>query len=425
MDNEASMVVKTWLTSNNIQYQLATVDNQCTNVAKRCIETAKHHIIAGLATTDPEFPIQQWNRLIPQAQHTLNMLPPTRLNPQVSAFTFLEGQYNYDAVPFAPPGWKVLVFEDPSRRCTWDPHRVERFAVGPALEHYHNYQFFVPSKGALCTTNTISFFTPKHLQLPTTPKPEEILVEAAKALETAMKAVANENPAYPQLEQYRQLERITDLVKDTTTRLIPDNDGIIHINTPSLPLEQTKSPAINLIPNDEDDDEAPPRVKRHNSTRPPRVRKQPRQDDDFGRILEPTQHRYPTWSSVNHIETIDYNVALPPYLVNAITDETTSKLHPLAYATLHGTIIHMLNAVIHGKTGKKMEYQHLISDDEMKELWGTAMHIELGCLMKGTKSGIIGMKTMTPIQKQHIAKDRKVTYLRIVVDIRPHKEVKE
>ncbi len=67
MDNEASLAVKTWMLNNNIEYQLTTVDNQ-TNVAERCIETANHHIIAGLATTDENFPIQQWNRLIPQAQ---------------------------------------------------------------------------------------------------------------------------------------------------------------------------------------------------------------------------------------------------------------------------------------------------------------------------------------------------------------------
>ncbi len=74
MDNEASMAVKTWLTKNDIGYQLATVDIHQTNTAERCIETAKHHIIAGLATTDADFPIQQWNRLILQAQYTLNML---------------------------------------------------------------------------------------------------------------------------------------------------------------------------------------------------------------------------------------------------------------------------------------------------------------------------------------------------------------
>ena len=99
-----------------MKYQLATVDNHRTNVAERCIETAKHHIIAGLTTTDPDFPIQQWNRLIPQAEYTLNMLHPTRINPKISFFAFMEGNHVYDAVPFAPSGWKVLVFEDPQRR---------------------------------------------------------------------------------------------------------------------------------------------------------------------------------------------------------------------------------------------------------------------------------------------------------------------
>ena len=116
MDNEASEVVKKWLTKQEVKFQLATVDNHQTNVAEWCKETAKHHIIAGLATTDPDFPIQQWNRLIPQAEYTLNMLCPTRINPKILAFAFMEGNHLYDAVPFAPPGWKVLVFEYPHRR---------------------------------------------------------------------------------------------------------------------------------------------------------------------------------------------------------------------------------------------------------------------------------------------------------------------
>ena len=257
MDNETSMAVKKWLTSNNISYQLATVDNHRTNVAERCIETAKHHIIAGLATTDAEFPIQQWNRLIPQAQHTLNMLRPTRINPRVSDFTFMEGKHNYDAVPFAPLGWKVLVFEDLSKRRSWDPHGVKGFVIGPALEHYRNYQCFVPTTGAIRTTNTISFFPPKHFQLPTAPTPEEVLVEAAKELGKAMRTVANANPVYPQLEPFQQLEQITDLVKDATSIITPDEDGILQRNTLTIIPQNNAPPTANIIPDDNEDDTPP------------------------------------------------------------------------------------------------------------------------------------------------------------------------
>ena len=136
------------------------------NVAERCIQTAKNHIIAGLATTDVDFPIQQWNLLIPQGQHTLNMLRPTRINPKILAFTFLEGMHNYDAVPFAPPGWRVLVYEDPQRRASWDPHGIEGWYVERALDHYRNYTCYIPTTNALRTSNTVSFFKPKHFELP-------------------------------------------------------------------------------------------------------------------------------------------------------------------------------------------------------------------------------------------------------------------
>ena len=53
------------------------------------------------------------------------------------------------------------------------------------------------------------------------------------------------------------------------------------------------------------------------------------------------------------------------------------------------------------------------------------MYCELDRLAQGTKSGVEGTKTIRFIPRKAIPKDRKVTYLRIVVDIREHKEVKE
>ncbi len=401
MDNEASLAVKTWMLNNNIEYKLATVDNHRTNVAERCIETAKHHIIAGLATTDENFPIQQWNKLIPQAQHTLNMLRPTQINPKISAFTFLEGQHSYDAVSFAPPGWKVLVFEDPTRRKTWDPHGVEGFHIGPALEHYRNYACYIPSTSSTRITNTVAFFPPQHYTLPTKPRPEELLIEAARELGKAMKAVAHQNPVYPTLEPFQQLERITDLVKDARNVIAPDENGLIQVHTPSTTTPQHIPPDTHLIPNDDDEiDPPPPRVK----ATPPRVAKKPWRDDIFGRILEPTQHQYPTRHKVNHINE-NHTEALPPYFVNAIVDYNTGELAPIAYAALHGIIGERINAVIDEKTGQKKEYRHVIQDEGTREVWGFAMHCKLGRLMKGTKAGIVGTETMAPIRKKFIPKD--------------------
>ena len=59
------------------------------NSAERAIQTFKNHFIAGLASIDPNFPLSNWCRLLPQAELTLNLLRPSRLNPKLSAYAQL------------------------------------------------------------------------------------------------------------------------------------------------------------------------------------------------------------------------------------------------------------------------------------------------------------------------------------------------
>ena len=95
------------------------------------IETDKHHFIAGMAGTDENYPIQEWDRGVAQSQRTLNMLRPCKINPKLSADAFLEGQYDYNALPFPPLGWRMIIFEGPEKRSSWGFHGVEGFSVGP------------------------------------------------------------------------------------------------------------------------------------------------------------------------------------------------------------------------------------------------------------------------------------------------------
>ena len=86
------------------------------------IETAKHHFIAVMAGTDKNYPIREWDRGLEQSQRTLNMLIPCRINPKLSADAFLEGQKDYNAVPFPPLGWRMLIFGGPEKRSSRGPH---------------------------------------------------------------------------------------------------------------------------------------------------------------------------------------------------------------------------------------------------------------------------------------------------------------
>jgi hypothetical protein len=79
------------------------------------------------------------NRFLPQAVITLNMLGISRKNPKLSASTHIDGQYDYNRAPMAPPGTRITAHETPNRRRIWEPHGQDGWYIGPALEHYRWY----------------------------------------------------------------------------------------------------------------------------------------------------------------------------------------------------------------------------------------------------------------------------------------------
>jgi hypothetical protein len=143
LDNEASKLLKTYLHEQNITFQLVPPYIHRRNSAERAIRSFKDHLIAGLCSTDKSFPMNLWDRLLPQAVITLNMLRTSRINPKLSASTHIYGQYDYNRSPMAPPGTRIIAHETPSRRRTWAPHGQDGWYIGPALEHYRCYTIYV------------------------------------------------------------------------------------------------------------------------------------------------------------------------------------------------------------------------------------------------------------------------------------------
>ena len=72
------------------------------NAAKQAISTFKDHFIAGLCSTDLDLPMKNWYCLVEQAEITLNLLRPSRLNPKLSAYAQLNGKFDYNRTPMHP-----------------------------------------------------------------------------------------------------------------------------------------------------------------------------------------------------------------------------------------------------------------------------------------------------------------------------------
>jgi hypothetical protein len=112
MDNQATKHIKKILNKNEGKLQLIEPHNHRVNAAERAIQTFKDAFIAALATTDSNFPLQLWDRLMPQVQNTLNMMRTLRINPAISAYEALNGPYDWNRYPLAPLGCKAVVYED-------------------------------------------------------------------------------------------------------------------------------------------------------------------------------------------------------------------------------------------------------------------------------------------------------------------------
>jgi hypothetical protein len=133
VENEASKLLKTYLRQQNITFQLVPPYIHRRNAFERAIRSFKDHLIAGLCSTDKSFTMHLWDRLLPQAVITLNMLRTSRINPKLSASTHIDGQYDFNRAPMAPLVTRIIAHKTPSRRRTWAPHGQDGWYIGPAL----------------------------------------------------------------------------------------------------------------------------------------------------------------------------------------------------------------------------------------------------------------------------------------------------
>jgi hypothetical protein len=85
------------------------------------------------------------------------MLRTSRINPKLSASTHLDGQYDYNRVPMAPTGTRIISHEMPNRRRTWVPHGQDDWYIGPTLEHYRCYTVYITKTISERVVETVDF----------------------------------------------------------------------------------------------------------------------------------------------------------------------------------------------------------------------------------------------------------------------------
>ncbi|KAG7350061.1 reverse transcriptase RNA-dependent DNA polymerase [Nitzschia inconspicua] len=466
LDNECSALLKDFMHDQNLDFQLVPPYLHRRNAAERAIRTFKNHFIAGLCSTDPAFPIHLWDRLLPHAELTLNLLRGSRLNPKLSAWAQLHGTFDYNRTPLAPPGCQVLVHEKPAQRESWAPHATDGWYIGPALESYRCHTVWISETRRERITDTVSFF-PKAVALPLA-TPDDLICASLQDILTILKKPASRSTPLLSPSNQHALEQLLDIFDnspppplkvDTTDSPTPiqstdsptpvqSTDSPIPVpsppgtprqsNLPLVPAAPLRVPTGDLppLPNLPDPDPAPLRVAVPsddttalsdatfpNLTGPGaqnRQRRAPKKSTRQNRKPPKAPTKPPQPRANPHVTRQQTSTLPQPSHVAAHLATTSFEklLHDAAVPVTYHMALH--GNAFNPDTGKIAEYAELSRCSD-GNYWKASNAEEIGCLAQGYKH-IKGTNTIYFIPKSQVPRHKTATYLRIVCAHRPEKE---
>ena len=246
LDNECSTILKEFLQDEEIDFQLTPPGIHRRNAAERAIRTFKNHFIATLSSTDPAFPISLWDKLIPQALITLNLLRGSRMNPKLSAYAQVKGEFDYNRTPLAPPGIRVLIHEKPDNRPSWGVHGEDAWYIGPAIDSYRCYKTWVWKTKSERISDTITWF-PHYVKMPTA-GPLEILATIASDIQELLTNKTAQSPLSPFSQtQTQALKNFSSAFQHPVSTPTEQNHSNTPTTTSALRVEPP-DPALRVEP---------------------------------------------------------------------------------------------------------------------------------------------------------------------------------
>jgi hypothetical protein len=374
------------------------------NLAEKAIQTFKNHFKAILAGTDDSFPLHLWDKLLPQAEMTLNMLRPSNVSPHISAYMYAYGNHDFNAHPLAPLGCAVQIYERPEVRRSWDLNSIDGHYIGPAMENYRNYVIHCKETNAERKSDTV-WFKHKYLTNPTITAADRI-IHAAKELTNELKSNKPKQLNQTSKDSLSKLAKIfteaaikysdKEAEKDKTTRL----PGVNHSNKRGSTNAATPGVPKNA-PN--------PGVPKNAPTPGVATRRQTHQQAEVS-----TRTR-------SHARSVTHEALLSAIEFSTVplkAQRLASRKFPLS------TLCELAGAVLDPKTGELMELRHLLAKPEYSEVWGKANAKEVGRLAQGLDGVVKGTDTFFFKAYEEIPKERRkdVTYARICCNFRPEKE---
>ena len=170
--------------------------------AKVAIRNFKAHFLSVLAGTADSFPLHLWDKLLPQAEITINLLRQSNATPTVSAYAHLNGPFDYNKMPLAPMGCNVQVHEKSDARGTWAFHSVDGWYLGTSPKHYRTHKCHIKATNSDRFSDTVEF---QHKRI-TNPavKPEDKIMKAISACIDTLRGL----PAFNSNHDMQQLHTV-------------------------------------------------------------------------------------------------------------------------------------------------------------------------------------------------------------------------
>ena len=135
------------------------------------------------------------------------MLRTSIIHPQILAFHVLEGQHDFNKVPFGPPGTRATIFNPPEMRGAFGPRAMDGWYIGLAWDHYRSINFQIPSTGRYRTAAQYHMY-PNHVKAPKE-TPMDNAVRIAGYLTSAIQRILKE----PNMHTSRHGKALKQLAK--------------------------------------------------------------------------------------------------------------------------------------------------------------------------------------------------------------------
>ena len=450
LDNEVSESMKELIRSKyNMQLELVPPGCHRRNAAEVAIRNFKSHFLSILAGVADDFPLQLWDRLLPQAEITLNLLRQSNATPTVSAYAHMSGPFDYNKMPLAPMGCKVQVHEKTDKRGTWAFHSVDGWYLSTSPEHYRTHKCHIKDTKSDRLSDTVQF-QHKNITNPSV-TPYDKIMHALSDCAKAIKGINNVDAAQD-IRDIQRISQIADADRENSKSNL-DQASVPRVRpaprVEEAPLPDNRRLTRSMVP----DTPAPPRVPPTTAYTPvaPRATVKRRRRSNPPPVVPPTAPARNTRSQTTAAATM----AAPPALntrsarakATAATPVTPSRADQarrahvqriaaannkskrnsrrlaLRVARLENEV-HQALAVLDKQSGKMLNYRQLLRHPDYKKPWRISSANEFGRLANGMGGRIKNpTKTIRFIRRDDIPKDRRkdVTYGQFVCTERPEK----